>query len=67
MEISSQIDGPTALPLEKGPSYFLSTKLGTPQRPSGRFGEEKNLWLLPGIESYEVCKWLLWIKLILRK
>jgi hypothetical protein len=47
--------------------YFLSRKLSVPQRLSGRFGEEKNLWLLPGIESREEYKQLLWRKFVLRK
>jgi hypothetical protein len=35
---------------EKSPWYPLDRKLGGPQNRSGRGGEEKNLWLLPGLE-----------------
>lgn len=51
----------------KRPPYFLSRKLIVPQRVSGHSGEENKLLLLPGIESREVHKQLLWKKLMLRK
>jgi len=40
MELSVQLEAPATLPPEK--------RLGGPQNMSGRFGEEKNLLLLPG-------------------
>jgi hypothetical protein len=49
--VSSQIHAPTALPKTKSPRYPLDRSLGRPQSRSERFGEEKNLLPLPGIES----------------
>jgi hypothetical protein len=35
---------------EKEPRYRLNIRLGGPQRRYGRFGEGKNLLLLPGLK-----------------
>jgi len=50
--LTSALDGGewSALPPGKNPCYPLSRRLGGLQSRSGRGGEEKNSWLLPGIE-----------------
>jgi hypothetical protein len=43
MEVSGQLHAPAALPPEEMPRYQLDRRLGEPQSPSGRCGEEKSL------------------------
>jgi hypothetical protein len=50
MEVSGQIDDPTALPPRKSPRYPLDRRPGGSQSRSGRGGEEKNSQPPPGIE-----------------
>jgi hypothetical protein len=44
MEMSGQLDTPTALPLEKSPQYPLDRRLGEPQSRFGRGVEEKRIF-----------------------
>jgi hypothetical protein len=46
MDVSGQLLTLAVLP----PLYPLDKRLGGPQYRSGRYGEEINLWPLPGIE-----------------
>jgi len=50
MEVTDKSHVSTALPPEQDPAYQLNMKLGGPRRRSERFGEEKTLLLLPGLE-----------------
>jgi hypothetical protein len=53
MEVSGQIQSPSALPPgEKKTWYPLDRMLGGPQNRSGRGGEEKNSQPPPRIEPY---------------
>jgi hypothetical protein len=49
--MSGQLYFPAALSLEKKDRYSLSWRLGMSQCRCGRFGEERNLLLLLGIEQ----------------
>jgi len=50
MEVSGHLHAPDSLPLRNSLRYPLSRRQGGPQR-SGRFGEEKNILSLLGIEA----------------
>jgi hypothetical protein len=50
MDVSSQLYAPAALPLGKELPVPLDMRMGGPQSWSRRYGEEKNLLSLPGIE-----------------
>jgi hypothetical protein len=50
MEVSGQRQAPTALPPGKGPFYQFYRRLGGPHSRSVRYGTEKNLLRLLGIE-----------------
>jgi hypothetical protein len=52
MEVSAQIHASAALLPGKEPLYLLDKRLGGPQGRFGRCGENKNLFLLPGIEPW---------------
>jgi hypothetical protein len=49
MKVSGQLHTPAALPSREGPQYPLDRKLCGSQ---SRFGEEKNLFSLPGIDPH---------------
>ena len=48
--MNSQPHAPASLPPGKELPYLFNSRLGGPQRLSGRFGEKKNLLPLPGFE-----------------
>jgi hypothetical protein len=50
--MSGQLHSQTTLQQEKKLQYPLYRKLSGPQSQSGRFGEEKNLLIVPGFESW---------------
>jgi hypothetical protein len=50
MEVSGQPHAPADSPPRKSPWYPLDRRLGGPQSPSGRGGEEKNSHSLSGLE-----------------
>jgi hypothetical protein len=50
MEVTCQLHAPGVLPSGKEPRYPLDTRLGGPQRRSGRCGEEKNSKSVTGLE-----------------
>jgi hypothetical protein len=50
MEVSGQLQPPTALLQVKSPWYQLDRRLGEPQSRSGRGDEEKYSQPLPGLE-----------------
>jgi hypothetical protein len=51
MEMSGQLDVPAVLRSEKDPPVPVEWETGRLQSRSGRFGEGKNSFHLPGIES----------------
>jgi hypothetical protein len=50
MEMSGKFNAPVTLTPEKEPRCLFRRKLGGPQSPSGRCGEENNLSSIPEIE-----------------
>jgi hypothetical protein len=50
MDVNGQLYVPSALPTGKQSLYLSDGRLSGPQNRSGRYGEEKNPLLLPGIE-----------------
>jgi hypothetical protein len=48
MEVSGNFHAPATLPQPQCP---LNRRVRRPQRRSGRFGEDKNLWPVPEFES----------------
>jgi hypothetical protein len=51
MEFIGQIHAHSDLPWKKSPWYSLNTRLGGPQGRSGRCDEEKNILVMPAVES----------------
>jgi hypothetical protein len=51
MKVSGQVHSPATLQREKGPRYPLDGRLGGFPDQCGRYGEEKNLLPLLGVES----------------
>jgi hypothetical protein len=51
MEESGQLHSPATLPQGKSPWYPLDRRTSGPQSRSGRGGEKKNSYHLPGLES----------------
>jgi hypothetical protein len=50
LEVSGQLHAPAALPPGKSPRYPFYRRLGGPQSRSGRYGEVKFFFTLPGFE-----------------
>jgi hypothetical protein len=50
MEVSGQLHVPPALPPGKEPLVSMDRRMGESQTRSGRGGEEKNFYPLPGLE-----------------
>jgi len=51
METRGQFHVPAPLPEEKSPRYLFNNRVNGPRRRSGRFGEEKKLFVLLGREK----------------
>jgi hypothetical protein len=50
VEVSGQLQAPAALRPGKGPRYPFYRRLGGPQSRSGRYGEVKIFFTVPGFE-----------------
>jgi len=51
MDVSDQLHAPATLPKETISRFPLNNKLGGPQNVSGRFGAQRGIVALPGMQQ----------------